>query len=725
MKIMRFPLLILLMLIARLGDAQNAFRAKIVDAGSREPLIGATAVLKGTNVGSSADVNGLLEIKNITNGTQEIVFSFVGYRTEVSLFVFPLANTITIEIGLYPSETNLDEVEVTSTRSSRSIDDIPMRIESITSGELEEKAVMQPGNIKMLLTESTGIQTQQTSATSASASIRIQGLDGKYTQMLKDGFPLYSGFASGLSILQIPPLDLKRVEVIKGSSSTLYGGGAIAGLINLITKESTEKKEISLLVNTNQTKALDLNGYYSQRFKKWGVTLFASGNSQAAYDSNHDNFSDIPEFTRYTINPRIFYYTKSSTLSLGANTSFEDRTGGDMNVIAGNGDATHTYFQNNKSNRYSSQFKWEKRFENKSLLTAKNSLGYFARQIDLSDYYFSGNQLSSYSEVSYLIPGDRSEWVSGFNLWTDQFTQTDNAKLPLDYQLTTAGAFVQNNFKATEKMILETGLRMDYNNQHKVFALPRLSLMYKFTSKLTSRLGGGLGYKAPTLFSEEAETKSFRNIEPLDVAVVKTEKSIGGNFDINYKTTITDEMDISLNQLFFYTVVNNPLVLSGTPLANGNYNFYNADGQLVSRGFETNLKVSIDDLSLYIGYTYIDAKRDFDNTSSFNPLTAKHRINTNIMYEIENKLRVAYELFYIGQQYLSTGELTADYWVMGISIQRNFNKFSLFVNAENFLDSRQSRFESLYTGSVQNPQFREIYSPTDGFIFNGGFKLSF
>lgn len=722
---MRAFLALLLFLSVVSVSAQNIFKARLIDEESREVLVGATCRLKGTSIGSSSDERGMVEIKNVPDGNQLVEFSFVGYKTKEKAFSFPLRSATIIEINLVPDQTNLGEIVISATRSSRSIDDIPMRIETITAGELEEKAAMQPGNIKMLLTESTGIQTQQTSATSASASIRIQGLDGKYTQLLKDGFPLYSGFASGLSILQIPPLDLKRVEVIKGSSSTLYGGGAIAGLINLVTKEPTEKRELSLLVNGNQTKALDLNGYYGQKFKKWGVTFYASRNSQAAYDSNHDDFSDIPEFTRYTINPRVFYYGETSTISMGANTSFEDRNGGDMNVLSGNGDALHTYYQNNRSNRYSTQFKWEKRFDNKSILTVKNSVGYFLREISLPDYTFAGHQLASYSEISYLIPGDKSEWVSGLNIWTDQFTQTNNTSLPLDYQLITAGAFIQNNFKATKKMILETGLRLDYNNQHRAFALPRVSLLYKFTNKLTSRIGGGLGYKAPTLFSEEAETKSFRNIEPLDLNLVKAERSIGGNFDVNYKTSISEEVDISINQLFFYTVVNNPLVLRGAPLTNGNYEFYNANGQLTSQGFETNLKISVDDLSLYLGYTYINAKREFDNTNLFNPLTAKQRINANIMYEIEGKLRVAYELFYVGSQYLSSGELTRDYWIMGISVERKFDWFSLFVNGENFLDSRQSRFEPLYTGSIQNPQFREIYSPTDGFIFNGGFRLTF
>jgi len=124
---------------------------------------------------------------------------------------------------------------------------------------------MRPGDIRMMLNESTGIQTQQVSATSANSSIRIQGLDGRYTQILKDGFPMYAGFSGGLGLLQTPPLDLRQVEIIKGSSSTLYGGGAIAGLINLISKVPTAERELRFLVNGTSAGGLDVNGFYGQR----------------------------------------------------------------------------------------------------------------------------------------------------------------------------------------------------------------------------------------------------------------------------------------------------------------------------------------------------------------------------------------------------------------------------------------------------------------------------
>jgi len=566
-----FLLIFLLAITANLM-AQNTFKAVVRDAESNEPLIGATANLKGTTIGAATDVNGLLEIKNIEDGKQTIVFSFIGYREYVQTFTFPLIQTRQIEVYLSPSKEEIEEVVVSATRSSRTIEDIPTRVESISAEELNEKITMQPSNVKMILTESTGIQTQVTSASSANASIRIQGLDGKYTQLLKDGFPLYSGFSGGLSIMQIPPLDLQRVEVIKGASSTLYGGGAIAGLINFVTKVPVEKKELNFLVNVNNTKAADFSAFYAEKFKKTGITLFASQNSQTAYDANEDGLSDIPKFTRYSLNPRFFYYiNQTSTLSFGINSSFENRIGGDLQVIKNRQDSIHSYFERNISNRISSQLLYEKTFSDKSILTFKNSVGYFDRAIKRPQYNFSGNQVSSYSELSYLTTTNKSEWIIGGNVWTDQFEQTNPTLFSLNNNLAVAGVFAQNSYKANEKFILETGLRVDITNEDNLFILPRISAMYKFTEKLSSRIGGGLGYKTPTIFSEDAEESGFMNIQPLDFSQVEPEKSIGGNFDINYRTTLFNEFSFSINQLFFYTRLNNPLIQGSEPITNGNY----------------------------------------------------------------------------------------------------------------------------------------------------------
>lgn len=715
--------LTVILIISKPVIAQNNIRFTVQDEQTKEFLIGVTAQLKGTQLGTSTNENGFAELKNIPDGMQTLIFRYVGYKPMEKQVQFP--QTDSLFVFLKPSTQELDAVQVVATtRSSRNIENIPTRIETISGEELNEKAVMQPANIKMLLTESTGIQTQQTSQVSASASIRIQGLDGKYTQLLQDGFPLYSGFAGGLSILQIPPLNLKRVEVIKGSTSTLYGGGAVAGLINLITKVPTTKRETSFLANTNQTSALDLSGFYSERYKKTGMTVFASSNFQKAYDTNNDGFSDIPKFDRYTINPKFFYYPNDkTTFSVGINTGFEKRTGGDLQVINNQADATHTFFETNTTNRFSTQTKFEKIFANKNILTLKNSIGYFNRKIDRPTFNFEGKQIATFSEANYLIPNEKSEWNLGINFVSDNFSQVNATPNKLDYYNAVFGVFAQNNLKVSEKFIVESGLRFDISNRNKVFVLPRLSLLYKITDKLSSRFGGGLGYKTPTIFTEEAEEIAFQNIKPIDFSKIYTEKSYGLNADINYKTTIFEKVNLSFNQMFFYTKINNPLILN--QILNSNKTFINANGNIDTKGFETNLKLRLDEIALYIGYTYIDANRNFNGNSTTNPLTSKHRLYTSLMYELENKLKIAYELFYVGQQNLTNSENVRDYWVMGISGEYKLNKYiSAFANFENFLDKRQSRWESMYSGTIQNPQFREVYTPTDGIIINGGFKIN-
>src|ERR1035437_4056794 len=236
---------------------------------SNQLLFGSTALVKGSNKGSNADVNGKIEIRNIPDGKQTIVFSYIGYENKEVSFVFPLEEGLKEQtINLKPISQQLEEIVVTSTRTNSRIESIPIRVEVIGKEEVDEEVNIKPANISKLLLESTSIQSQQTSAVNGNVSIRLLGLDGKYTQILKDGFPLFSGFAQGVSVLEIPPLDLKQVEIIKGSSSSLYGSDAVAGIINLISKKPQKKRELTFLLNQTSLSGTDANGYFSQHWKK-------------------------------------------------------------------------------------------------------------------------------------------------------------------------------------------------------------------------------------------------------------------------------------------------------------------------------------------------------------------------------------------------------------------------------------------------------------------------
>ena len=721
MKSLILPVLALFFAFQSL--AQNTFKTVVRDSETKEPLTGATVLVRGTTKGSATNMNGFAQIPNVPNGKWTIVVTFIGYNEKTETFIFPLDQQDTVEIFLSASDEEVDEVIITATRSSRTIENTPTRLEAISGEELEEKGNMKPGDIRMMLNESTGIQTQQTSATSYNSSIRIQGLDGKYTQILRDGFPLYSGFSGGLGLLQIVPLDLKQVEVIKGASSTLYGGGAIAGLVNLVSRMPKEERELNFLLNGTSAVGLDISGFYAQKFEKVGSTVFASYNSGNPYDPADIGFTAIPKYRRVTLNPKLFVYASPNTsLNIGFNSTMEDRTGGDMQYIDGKGDAIHSYFEKNRTKRFSTQFGVDHQVSDSVVFRLKNSFSYYDRKIEISDFIFSGIQFSSFTEVTYAIKRKNKEWIAGLNLWTERFAQDKtNTTNVVDYNHTTIGAFVQNSWTASELFSLETGVRGDYQNEYGFFLLPRLAALFKFNSSLSARLGGGLGYKTPTVFTEDAERLQFRNVLPVDHENTKAEQSVGGNLDFNYRTSITPEMSFSLNTLFFYTRILKPLVL--TQSDQGNYEFMQPDGYIDTKGIELNAKLTYSDFKLFVGYTLADVNQQMNGVLTVFPLVAKHRLNNVLMYELDEKLKIGLEAYYYSKQKLNDGETGQSYWICGLMAERLWEHFSVFVNFENLFDTRQTRFGSIYTGPVSNPVFSDIYAPVDGFVVNGGIKL--
>lgn len=620
----------------------------------------------------------------------------------------------------------LDEIIVQSTRTSRTIKNTPTRIESIDSEELAEKANMRPANVSMLLHESTGLQVQQTSATSGTASIRVQGLDGRYTQLLKDGYPNFGNFASGLSILEIPPLDLKQVEVIKGPASTLFGGGAIAGVINFVSKTPNDKPEYNFMLNHSNIAQTNLGVYASQRKEKWGYTILGLVNFQDSYDVDNDDFSEVPKSKNFTINPRLFYYPNEKTsLMLGNSFTKGNMKGGDMHMIDGNVDPNHTYFEQNETIRNTTTFELDRKIKEANSFKIKQSLSFFDRKINIPNYQFSGFNTNTFTDVSYVWNKQNQTIISGINIMYDDFKQTDVGIL--DAKSFTSGAYFQHTWDISENIKLENGLRFDnvnYSNsifsKNQSFILPKIAALFVINNKWSSRIGGGLGYKIPTIFTEKTEENQYQNLLPLDNVVA--ERSAGGTVDVNYKSMVFKDLLFSFNQMFFITQINKPLVLENDGT---NSFFVNASEPIISKGFETNAKfIFKEDFKLFVGYTFTNAKAKYLAGNQFLPLLPKNKLNLALIYEKENNFKFGLEGYFTDKQYLYNGEQTPSFWEFGFMAEKTMWKhFSFFINFENFTDTRQSNYNRVVNGPNNNPVFDDIWTHTEGFTINGGVKI--
>ncbi len=715
----------LFILFSSLSQCQNIFKAKIKDEKTNQPLIGVNVYLPAIKIGAVSDTNGNVVIKHIPDGKFKIKFSSVGYETLVKNFSFPLADENKFQqIELEQQNVEMEQVTVTSTRTENRIGNTPIRVEVLGQDEVNEEIGIKPGNISKLLGETSGVQVQQTSAASGNFAFRIQGLPGRYTQLLEDGFPLYSGFSSGLSLLQIPPLNLRQIEVVKGPSSVLYGGDAISGIVDLVTKTPDKKPRFSFLLNQTDKGESDFSGYFSGRNKNTGLTLLADYNFQKPVDVNHDGFTDIPKFSQMNIEPKVYlYFNDKTTLTAGASYSFDNREGGDLIAIESQPDSLHSYIDQNKTRRFNSTLKFEKIFPGGNFLTFKNSVNSYSRNIQIPAYNFGGNQLSTYSELSYLVKKKNNHLVLGLNLLTDKFNQTTySIGQSLSYSNYTAGLFGLDNWNVSKEWVLQTGLRADYQNKYKGFILPQVFALYKFAKDFYLRFGGGFGYKTPTVFTDEAEARAYKNVLSIP-GNAKAERSIGSSVDLNYHAYLWNEMDFSFDQAFYFTRVNDPLMPNDDSLLTGILFYQNSTSPLQSIGFDSSIHFTMDDFEFFLDYTFTNAETISPSGNSFLELTPKNKLNITATYEEEDNWRTGLEAFYTGRQYLSNTIESPDYWTIGLMVEKYFKHFAVVANVENLFDVRQTKFESIVNPPYSNPTFKQIYAPLDGRVANLEVKI--
>lgn len=619
-------------------------------------------------------------------------------------------------------EKSIDEVViVASSRTEQKIENSPQKVEVLGKEDMQEESGIKPAGIGSILGDVSGVQIQQTSAVSGNSSVRIQGLDGRYTQILRDGMPLFDGFSGGLGVLNIPPLDLQQVELVKGSASTLYGGGAIGGLVNIISRRPTAKQELTALVNYSTLDEKNLNIFASKKFKNFGYTLFAGGTSQNAQDVNKDGFSDVPKLNSVVVHPKLFFYpSANSIISLGWSGTFENNKGGDMNVIKGNADQIHQYFEENKTKRNTYELIYEQKLNDNSKLAFKNSLSDFKRDFSSNENFVNAKQLNYFSELSYVKPSDKMIWVLGMDFQGSKFTPESfkNFQIP-QFENNSFGMFAQNTLKLN-KTTIETGLRSDFTNHYGSFFLPSIAFIHHFDEHWGMRGGVGLGYKVPNALTTTVYDYPLENLLPINSNITKAEKSTGYNLEFNYKKKWDNGDDIFINQAFFLTDISHPVVGFLNP--DSKVFFQNMDKSVVSKGFDTYVKATVSEWELYLGYTFTIAENKYLDKNLFIPLTPKNRFAMTALKEF-GSWKTGLEASYTGKQHRLDYSETPGYLFMAAMVSKQIGEhFTLVLNCENLLDYRQSRKENLYYGSISNPTFYPLWAPIDGRVVNFSIK---
>ena len=365
-----------------------------------------------------------------------------------------------------------DEVTVVaSTRTGRRVEDEPIRVEVVPQEEIDEKVFMTPGDISMMLTETNGLRVQVTSPSLGAASVRVQGLRGRYTQVLADGLPLY-GPAGSIGILQIPPMDLGQVEVIKGVASALYGGSALGGVINLISRQpQRNQSEREVLINRTSRGGTDGVVWLSERGSgNWGYTFLGGGHFQERNDIDRDGWTDLPSYRRATARPRVTWEDGSGrSVFFTVGGMAEERRGGSMpDRAAPDG---RPFPENLTTRRFDAGIVARLPLGQTRFLTLRSSgLGQWhhhemgqASERDFHHTWFGEGALTGQS--------GRHTWVLGAALQRDRYSARERPGFNYNHVVT--GVFVQDDFPVTSWLAVSASARGDVHNEHGSFFSPQ------------------------------------------------------------------------------------------------------------------------------------------------------------------------------------------------------------------------------------------------------------
>ena len=620
----------------------------------------ATIIIKGTTYGVNTDETGHYMFVNLPVGTHIIKAQAIGFK--------PLEKEITIQSGetkevnfiLEEDILDLEEVVITADRSEIK------RTESVNIvNTLSPKLFSSVQSVALIegLTFSPGLRIENNCQNCGFSQVRMNGMEGPYSQILINSRPIFSGLAGVYGLELIPTNMIERIEVVRGGGSALYGSNAIAGVINIILKESISNSYeagystslvgagISGTGGIAPDNSINLNTSLISNDNKTGISLYGFSRERKMFDANNDDYSEIAPMSNLTVGTRFFHrFGIRSKIAVDFFNIKEQRDGGNRQEYPlHERDVAEAVKHDIKTGAIT----YEQYFRDYDLLTVFASAqhltrdSYYGANRSLKDYgisedltYNTGIQYKAFLGNSSLIAGfentggflkDKKLGYPDFDNATivnDTIINVAHADNTLisDQSSVTTGAFLQYDLKI-DRLKLGLGGRLDHYSiidnakiteakKGNVFS-PRISLMYELLPSLQARLSYSQGYRAPQIFDEDLhiETSGSRQVINVNDPDLKheTSHSIMTSLDFN---KLIGTVSTGLLIEGFYTRLNDPFVNEiGVPDEEGKviYTRKNAEDGAVVKGVNIELKAKpLREFSFTSGFTIQSSKYDIE-----------------------------------------------------------------------------------------------------------------
>lgn len=580
-------LFLLTLLITQLLQAQEkgTVVGHILSEGQAVPF--ANILLKNTTTGTSSDENGNFSIE-VPTGKQTIIVQAIGFKNQEKNINVTSGGKIHLDFNLEESVFGLNQVVVSATRGLQKRTEAPV-IVTVTNSEVLQKA--QAISLSEGLSFQPGLRMENNCQNCGFTQVRMNGLDGAYSQILMDSRPIFSALNGVYGLDQIPTNMIERIEVVRGGGSSLYGSNAIAGTINIITKEPIENSfeinsHLGLIDGNVPDKALTLNGTILSDDLNLGIQLFSMFRDRGAFDANDDNFTEITAMQNRTFGFKTFYRPFERTkITADFHTINEFRRGGENNFNLQPFEALTTEQITSK------MVGGGLTFENYSKNEKNKYAVYINTQQSKNDNFYGGRVDDEFGNIDYeeSIRGygntEVLTWIGGaqYNRKQESFlggsaTLTTGAEYKkekmvdekpgynafVNQTLDILGIYAQQEWKVNEKLKVLGGLRADFHNaaDEDVILNPRLNILYNFKENLQWRNSYAKGFRAPQVFSEDIHAR----IAAGEVALVELADGLQSETSHSFLTSldwskVSPNSETGLTFEAFYTRLSDPFVL--------------------------------------------------------------------------------------------------------------------------------------------------------------------